>query len=200
MQRLLVLSFALLVLVLAACQPNDESGMMGDNPQGDYQETRQDQNMNRNQGNDPMNVNDRDNNMTRQAENLNQNNRNQDQMNRQNQEQNRYDVAGEAADEVARQVDDIDEAYVMTGDNNAYVAVVMNNDSNTNVSDDVKKEVSRVVQSTKPDLDNVYVSANPDFFDMVNSYTERASEGDPIDGFFEEFNGMLDRVFPDLER
>ncbi|MDQ0159902.1 YhcN/YlaJ family sporulation lipoprotein [Alkalibacillus salilacus] len=198
MRRMFVLLFVLLFTLLAACQ-GDDTGMMDNDGQTDYQQTRENEALDRNQREEPMNVNDPENDYSRQNQinRTEQNNRNG--MN-QNNDQNRFDVAEEAAEEVTRQVDEVDRAYVMTGDNNAYVAVVMNNNNREEISDEVKKKVSEVVQSEKSDLDNVYVSANADFFDTINDYVERAGEGDPVEGFFEEFNSMLDRIFPDLER
>ncbi|WP_411954991.1 YhcN/YlaJ family sporulation lipoprotein [Alkalibacillus sp. S2W] len=198
MRRMFVLSFVLLFTLLAACQ-GDDTGMMDNDGQTDYQQTRENEALDRNQREEPMDVNDTENDYNRQNQinRTEQNNRNG--MN-QNNNQNRFDVAEDAAEEVASQVEEVDRAYVMTGDTNAYVAVVMNNNNREEVSDEVKKKVSDVVQSEKSDLDNVYVSANADFFDTVNDYVERADEGDPVEGFFEEFNSMLDRVFPNLER
>ncbi|NIK13078.1 YhcN/YlaJ family sporulation lipoprotein [Alkalibacillus almallahensis] len=198
MRRMFVLSFVLLVTLLAACQ-GDDTGMMDNDGQSDYQQTRENEALDRNQREEPMDVNDTENDYNRQNQinRTEQNNRNG--MN-QNNNQNRFDVAEDAAEEVASQVEEVNRAYVMTGDTNAYVAVVMNNNNREEISDEVKKKVSDVVQSEKSDLDNVYVSANADFFDTVNDYVERADEGDPVEGFFEEFNSMLDRVFPNLER
>ncbi|WP_279401649.1 YhcN/YlaJ family sporulation lipoprotein [Piscibacillus salipiscarius] len=35
---------------------------------------------------------------------------------------------------------------------------------------------------------------------MVNNYVDDVRNGDPVEGFFEEFNSMIDRMFPNLER
>ncbi|MDV2582488.1 YhcN/YlaJ family sporulation lipoprotein [Alkalibacillus haloalkaliphilus] len=201
--RFWVVPFMLvLFLAMAACQPGD-TNLMGDNQTGNQQSGDR-----TGQQDGQMNVTDRQGQMDRQGDRMGQQgnqmgtgtgttdrNRGQDGM-------MRFDVAEEAADDVTDQVDEVSQAYVMTGDNNAYVAVVLhNNDNGTDdLSDEVKEEVADVVNSTKQDLNNVYVSANPDFFNMVNDYTQRVNEGDPIEGFFEEFNAMLDRVFPNLER
>ncbi|MDQ0351643.1 YhcN/YlaJ family sporulation lipoprotein [Alkalibacillus filiformis] len=196
--RFWVVPFMLvLFLAMAACQPNDDTGLMGDNNQTGNQQSGD----RTGQYDGQMNVTDRQGQMNRQGNQMGtgtgttDRNRGQDGM-------MRFDVAEEAADDVTDQVDEVSQAYVMTGDNNAYVAVVLhNNDNGTDeVSDEVKEEVADVVKSTKQDLNNVYVSANPDFFNMVNDYTQRVNEGDPIEGFFEEFNAMLDRIFPNLER
>ncbi|WP_368855437.1 YhcN/YlaJ family sporulation lipoprotein, partial [Virgibacillus salexigens] len=44
----------------------------------------------------------------------------------------RYDVSKEAADKITNEIDEIDRAYVVTTDNNAYVAAGLDkNDANT---------------------------------------------------------------------
>src|SRR5690625_2499617 len=42
--------------------------------------------------------------------------------------ENRYDVSEEAAEKITDEVDEIDYAYVLTTNNNAYVAAVLDND------------------------------------------------------------------------
>ncbi|RPF50133.1 YhcN/YlaJ family sporulation lipoprotein [Aquisalibacillus elongatus] len=115
--------------------------------------------------------------------------------------ENNYEVANRAADKIANELNEIDDAYVLAGDNNAYVAVELENDNENNeVDEQVKDKVADVVKNTNEDIDNVYVSANPQFFDMVNNYVDDVRNGDPVEGFFEEFNDMLNRIFPDLNQ
>src|SRR5699024_4777791 len=45
-----------------------------------------------------------------------------------NNTQNEYDVSKEAADQIVDKVDEIDQAYVLTTKNNAYVAAKLDND------------------------------------------------------------------------
>ncbi len=202
----------LVFMLLAACQPNDDTGMMDNQPndQGQNQIGQQD-----GQFGQPgqMNVNDRGT-SNRTGDRMGDNTGNRlgedDRADRMGDNtgwtdrtagNDRYDIAEEAADAVTDQVDDVRRAYVLTGDDNAYVAVVLHNDDNNteDLSDDLKEEVADVVKSTKRDLNNVYVSANPDFVNMTGDYVDRVGQGDPVEGFFEEFTQMLDRVFPDLE-
>ncbi|MEH7014692.1 YhcN/YlaJ family sporulation lipoprotein, partial [Neobacillus niacini] len=45
-------------------------------------------------------------------------------------------------------------------------------------------------------IQNVYVSSNPDFVERMKDYGRRIKQGDPIEGFFDEFNETVRRVFP----
>lgn len=133
-------------------------------------------------------------------------------------QQPRYQVADDIAKKV-KEVAGVDDAYVFTTDNNAFVAVDMNNDNDNNnsgnngmgntatgdndnndVTDKVKSDVEKAVKSVDEDIDNVYVSADPDFLGMAKDYNNKIDEGQPVKGFFLEFGNMLNRVFPNNQR
>jgi len=42
----------------------------------------------------------------------------------------------------------------------------------------------------------VYVSTNPDFFDLTNGYIDDVNRGEPVEGFFDQFSNMIERLFP----
>lgn len=118
---------------------------------------------------------------------------------------NRYDVAEKAADKITNQIDQIDQAYVLTTDNNAYVAAGLDNNNNNNnnnndngdeLTDEVKNKISDIVQSVDNDIDNVYVSTNPDFLDLADNYVNEADNGEPVEGFFDQIGNMIERIFP----
>lgn len=201
--------FTALVLTLMACQTQDDTSRGTDNPNIDPTNYR-------NQTGDDM-LNNRDYTMDRDAERYQ--NRG-DRANRNN--DSNYEVANEAADKITDQIDDIDSAYVLTTDNNAYVAANldadndnrMNNDNNTNrnnnnnnnrdndrdsddLTDEVKEEIADIVKSVNRDIDNVYVSTNPDFVNLANDYADDVDRGEPIEGFFEQFGTMIERLFPE---
>jgi YhcN/YlaJ family sporulation lipoprotein len=105
-----------LIVALAGCATdnnNQEDGAMGDNnlEQTGFNDT-----------NDGMNDN-RDYGMRRTSE------RDQDRDGTaRNNDNNQYEVADEAADKITEQVDEIDRAYVLTTENNAYVAAELDVD------------------------------------------------------------------------
>lgn len=127
-------------------------------------------------------------------------------------------MAEDAADKVA-ELEEVDRATVLVTDNNAYVAVVLNNndgtgtDNNNNdndtttdtnnatAEDELSKEledkVAEKVREVNQDIENVYVSLNPEFVERMNDYQTRINEGEPIEGFFEEFGEAVRNVFPD---
>ncbi|RLL44975.1 hypothetical protein D8M04_08865 [Oceanobacillus piezotolerans] len=146
--------------------------------------------------------------------------RNMNNVDRVNNNENRYNVDKEAADRIVNQVQGIKTAYVLTTDNNAYVAAERDNDNNNNnndndnnnnnndndnqnrndnndeLSDEMKNEIGDIVRSVDNNIDNVYVSTNPDFFNLTNNYVEDVHQGRPVEGFFDQFGNMVQRIFP----
>lgn len=152
--------------------------------------------------------------------------------NRGNNNKNEYDISDKAADKITKQVKGIDNVYVVTTDNNAYVAANLdadnNNDTDANnngvnnnngtsannnnngandnnnagddngdkLTDETKQKISDIVKSVDGDIDNVYVSTNPDFLDLVTNYADQADNGEPIEGLFDQMGNMIERVFP----
>lgn len=127
---------------------------------------------------------------------------------------NRYNVSKEAADKITDQMNEIHQAYVLTTNNNAYVAVSFNHDQtkrqdnnrttnrtrDTDVTDQVKAEISDIVRSVDKDIDNVYVSTNPDFLDLTNNYIRDFNDGRPVRGMFDQLGEMIERLFPQDRR
>ncbi|MFD2639303.1 YhcN/YlaJ family sporulation lipoprotein [Piscibacillus salipiscarius] len=205
MRILLWMTLAGMLTILGACQGLDEGlndGMdnngdnvdmidVNDDGEGNQQQYRE---LYRNNNNDNMQERTNRLDMIDLEEDRDQSPNNQN-------GQNNYEVANKAADNITKSIDDIDDAYVLAGDNNAYVAVTLKgNNTENEVSDRIKEEVANKVKESNNDIENVYVSANPKFFDMVNNYVDDVRNGDPVEGFFEEFNSMIDRMFPNLER
>lgn len=172
-----------------------------------------------------------------------------------NNTQDEYDISKKAADRIVEEVEDIDQAYVLTTKNNAYVAATLDennttpndhlakNDRNHNstgtnvrntndrnvrdrtvnegdanrrgtdnhianrrdvegheVTDDVKSRVAEIVQDVDNDIDNVYVSTSPDFFDLADNYATDMDDGKPVRGFFDQIGNMVERIFPQNKR
>lgn len=111
-------------------------------------------------------------------------------------DQTRFEAAEEAADRVA-ELDEIDSANVIVADQTAYVAVVMSDGKNEEVTEDVENKIAEQVKSSDSAIQTVYVSANPDFVDQMKDYGQRIQEGDPVGGLVDEFSDMVRRVFPD---
>ncbi|MBD2846434.1 YhcN/YlaJ family sporulation lipoprotein [Paenibacillus sp. IB182496] len=123
----------------------------------------------------------------------------------------RIDMDEKVADQIAA-MPDVDGAYVMMGDRNAYVAVMMKektggmksmSKSDTSASEDqlamndrLKSRIAGQVKKLKPSIENVYVSANPEFVDRMTGYMDEARAGHPVQGLLTEFNAMAERIFP----
>ena len=130
-----------------------------------------------------------------------------------NGDETRLEVAEDAADRVA-ELDEVDSATVIVTDNKAYAAVVLgdnktaddnaaddNADTNTNgdeeLNADLEEKIADKVREADKDIKNVYVSLNPDFVERMTGYESKINEGEPVEGFFEEFTESVRNVFPD---
>jgi len=184
-------------LALAACQNADntdnQDGATGNN--NNVEPTRY-----QNNAGDGM-VDDRNNVMERESDRF---------QNRDGQEannNNQYDVAEEAAERITNEVDGIERAYVLTTENNAYVAANLDaddtnqqNETGNELTDEVKGQIGEIVKSVNNDIDNVYVSTNPDFLNLTRDYVNDADNGEPIEGFFDQMGNMIERLFPENSR
>ncbi|EFM08886.1 Sporulation lipoprotein YhcN/YlaJ-like protein [Paenibacillus curdlanolyticus YK9] len=64
------------------------------------------------------------------------------------------------------------------------------------LTDALKNRIADEVKRIAPNVNNVYVSANPDFVDRMSGYWNDVKAGHPIQGFVAEFNAMVERLFP----
>jgi|SRR5690625_1837232 len=179
---------------------------------------------------------------------------------RSNRNEQSYNVQKEAAERITEEIADIDYAYVLTMNRNAYVAAVLDRDSTTmdnrndsltnqgtnrqqdrnqttpvrdgniqqnegltkdrasdrdrtnnrgtnrthdegqELTDDVKNEIERIVKDVDSNIDNVFVSTNPDFADLTNNYINDFNSGKPVRGMFDQMGNMIERIFPQNRR
>ena len=195
---------AVLITALMACQGADDARGTMDNPNVDPTTFRgegiynQDPTQFDRDGDRNWNRFNRDGRMNTRFDNVVNNN-------------DRYEIAEEAAERITDEIDEIDNAYVLTFGNNAYVAADIDRNDRTNranrnqnnrfgddeVSDAIKKRISKIVRSVDRDIENVYVSTNPDFIDLMTDYADDVDRGRPIEGFFDRIGNMIDRIFPE---
>lgn len=107
----------------------------------------------------------------------------------------RMRVADKAQDKIEN-MQEVRHANVIVTDNNAYVAVVLEDNSKGDVREDVEKKISDQVKTTDKGIRNVFVSSNPDFVDRMGDYGDKIQNGEPVKGLVEEFTEMVQRVFP----
>lgn len=208
--------FTVLLFTLMACQGADNAADQGTNNNPNVDPTAHGNNGNGFFNND-QDYNDQDYTLERNADRnqggINSDGRmNNNGMNNNQDGESRYEIANEAADQIAEEIDEIDNAYVLTMERNAYVAANLDverenrtenrnqnnpNDEEQEVSEEVEKQIGEIVRSVDEDIENVYVSTNPDFLDLVTNYADEADQGRPIGGFFDQIGTMIDRIFPD---
>ncbi|MGM9921967.1 MAG: YhcN/YlaJ family sporulation lipoprotein [Bhargavaea sp.] len=102
----------------------------------------------------------------------------------------------EVADRVST-VDGVEGATVLLSENNAYVAVDLA--EGTDETEELKTKIHDEVKAAKPNVENVYVSADPDFVKQFKDYGNQIEQGHPVKGFFNEFSDLIKRTFPDAK-
>ncbi|WP_375090660.1 YhcN/YlaJ family sporulation lipoprotein [Peribacillus sp. RS7] len=168
-----MVSSAMMALVITGCSPNDK------------EDASENLGLNRtNQDNldNPMNVSD-----TRQNTN-NNNNENDNGVN---------DMR--VSEDIANRVEALKEvknASVIVTENNAYVGAVLKDGGDKDIPNDLKERVADAVRGADPSVDQVYVSANPDFVQRIDEYANDVENGKPVAGFADEFREMVTRIFP----
>ncbi|MDZ5473770.1 YhcN/YlaJ family sporulation lipoprotein [Bacillus sp. 31A1R] len=105
--------------------------------------------------------------------------------------------ADQASNKVAK-LEEVRTANVIVTNRNAYVAVVLSNnkDNKGKLSKKVEDKIAKAVRESEEDIQNVYVSTNPDFVNRMTGYGDRIQRGEPVRGFMDEFTEMVRRVFP----
>jgi YhcN/YlaJ family sporulation lipoprotein len=72
----------------------------------------------------------------------------------------------------------------------------MNNGDDQNVTQEIKDRIADVIKNNDTNVKNVYVSANPDFVNRVGNYARDVNNGNPISGLGDEFQSLVNRIFP----
>ncbi len=112
-----------------------------------------------------------------------------------NNNQTRLEVADKAAARIVK-LDEVDTANVIVTNRNAYVAVVLKNEANGEVTDRLKKKISDQVKATDQDIRNVYISSDPDFVNRAEDYGNRINEDATRNGLFEDFTETVLKSIP----
>lgn len=128
-------------------------------------------------------------------DNNNNNNTNNDMNNDLNNE-TKVEVADDAAEKVAA-MDEVESANVLVTNQNAYVGVMLK--EGTEETDELENRIADEVRNAHEEFKNVYVSFNPDFAERFTTYGEQIRAGEPVEGFIEEFNETIQRVFPNAK-
>ncbi|WP_454193849.1 YhcN/YlaJ family sporulation lipoprotein [Paenibacillus sp. Marseille-Q7038] len=71
-----------------------------------------------------------------------------------------------------------------------------NNQAEEQVTDELRQKITKKIKQMDPKVKNVYISANPDFMKRIQGYGSDLRNGRPISGMVNEFQVMMDRIFP----
>lgn len=120
-------------------------------------------------------------------------------------DEDNLELADEASDKI-NELDEVDNSTVMITENNAYVAVVLNKKADgSEIAEGseelelIEEKIGEQVRETNETVENVFVSINPDFVSRMNEYRDKFNQGKPVEGLFEEFGELTQRVFPDAK-
>lgn len=108
--------------------------------------------------------------------------------------EDRVDVADRAAENITK-LKGVQQANVLVTRRNAYVAAALDDDQKK-LTRDIEDKIAKQVRAANSDIQNVYVSTNPQFVNRINGYVDDVQQGRPVVGFVEEFNEMVARIFP----
>lgn len=72
----------------------------------------------------------------------------------------------------------------------------MNRNTMNDMDDALKQRIAAKVKSLHPNVENVYVSANPGFMQRMQGFADSIDRGRPARGFIDEFNNIVNRLFP----
>ncbi|WP_096154456.1 MULTISPECIES: YhcN/YlaJ family sporulation lipoprotein [Bacillus] len=111
------------------------------------------------------------------------------------QQEPRMVVADKATDRVT-DLAEVRTANVIVTNRNAYVAAVLDDGHSGQLTRDVENKIEKAVKQADPDINNVFVSVNPDFVDRMGNYSNDIQTGRPVTGFMDEFMETVRRVFP----
>lgn len=101
--------------------------------------------------------------------------------------------------EIADKIEDlqgINRAYVLISGDTAIVGVNMDRNAEGQITRDLKDRIERVVKRVDDDIENVSITADPDLLTRIRNMFEDIDEGNPIEGFANQFEEILRRITP----
>lgn len=110
--------------------------------------------------------------------------------------QSNVEVA-EDAEKRIMELEEVDRATVLVTNETAYVAAVLVDQTSQDLSEQIEDKIVGLTKTSNEAIQQVYVSLNPDFVQQMTDYRAKINEGEPVEGFFEEFNDAMSRMFPD---
>jgi spore cortex protein len=200
-KSLLLIPFLILSFFLSGCaRDNNANNDVATNHRKETELTKVNDNNSKNSGPKITNVNTSDRELTFDRNKKRNNSKNIRNDNRNNNDignnHSKMRVAEKAAKKVSA-MSEVERANIIVTDNNAYVAAKLDRSSRNELTTDIENKISRTIKSVDNDIDNVFVSVNPDFYDRMNSYSRDLRDGQPISGLMTEFSDTIRGAFPD---
>lgn len=103
----------------------------------------------------------------------------------------------EDAEEQVEMLNEVQSATIITVQQRAYVAIVLENGDTKGIPGDLENKISQQVKITDESIADVYVSSNADFVVSMTDYREQLQSRRPIVGLTEAFNATIERIFPE---
>ena len=101
----------------------------------------------------------------------------------------------EKAEEQVIMLDEVQSAIVITVQQKAYVAVVLENGDTEDVPGEIENKISHQVKVSDESISDVYVSSNADFVVSMTDYRKQLRSRRPIVGLTDDFNATIERTF-----
>lgn len=103
-------------------------------------------------------------------------------------------------EEEVETMDEINHATVVIQNRDAYVALELTENDETQLNDELKNKVVGAIRVTDPEINNIYVSNQTDFNTRMHSLTRDIERGLPAKEIGESFEQSIRKVFPELKR
>lgn len=108
---------------------------------------------------------------------------------------NNRKTAKKIADRI-EEIQGIDDAYVLISGDTAIVGVDMDNEAQGQITRDLKQRIERTVKNVDNDIKNVSITADPDLLTRIRNMFKDMDEGNPVEGFVDQFEEILRRITP----
>jgi YhcN/YlaJ family sporulation lipoprotein len=90
---------------------------------------------------------------------------------------------------------EVKQANIIVSNKNAYVAIELDDDFHGEISTFVEDQIAQQVREADANVQNVYISSNPDFVRQMRQYREQIQNERQAEGINGGFNKMVDKFF-----
>ncbi len=112
-----------------------------------------------------------------------------------NNRNNNVALARKIADRV-EDIEGVNRAYVLISGDMAIVGVDMDSNLEGQVTNALKQRIERAVKKVDNNIVNVGVTADPDLLTRIRNMFKDMDDGNPIEGFVDEFQEIFRRITP----